>query len=245
MARLCRIGRRKVVVAVVCMWSSILQQYACLLMDVYMLMLWLRGESTERRRPEHRIPLPLSRAIYRIGFLAYTTRTTDISCINLLQMKRSIFWSLCELLRDGGGLTKTNNMFIDEMLAIFLVTIGHNTKNRTVQALFHRSAETITRTIRKVLLAILKLHDILIEKPVPVPKIAWMVDGNTSRQNMITNMEEDQGSSKPPRDYKIWTEEEVRVFIKVMVDLVELKQVENTGGAKHWLGGALQPPLGN
>ncbi|CAN1181564.1 hypothetical protein LINPERHAP2_LOCUS35468 [Linum perenne] len=40
-------------------------------------------------------------------------------------------------------------------------------------------------------------------------------------------MEEDQGSSKPPRDYKIWTDEEVRVFIKAMVDLVELKQVEN------------------
>ncbi|CAN1139133.1 Putative nuclease HARBI1 [Linum perenne] len=80
-------------------------------------------------------------------------------------MKRSIFWSLCELLRVKGGLVQSNNMSVDEMLAIFLVTVGHNTKNRTVQALFHRSAETISRTIRKVLLAILKLHDMLIEKP--------------------------------------------------------------------------------
>ncbi|CAN1139135.1 hypothetical protein LINPERHAP1_LOCUS14719 [Linum perenne] len=85
-------------------------------------------------------------------------------------MKRSIFWSLCELLRVKGGLVQSNNMSVDEMLAIFLVTVGHNTKNRTVQALFHRSAETISRTIRKVLLAILKLHDMLIEKPVPVPQ---------------------------------------------------------------------------
>ncbi|CAN1316425.1 hypothetical protein LINPERPRIM_LOCUS30065 [Linum perenne] len=53
------------------------------------------------------------------------------------------------------------------MIAIFLVTIRHNTKNRTFQALFHRSAETISRTIRKVLLAIMKLHDLLIEKPNP------------------------------------------------------------------------------
>ncbi|CAN1152810.1 hypothetical protein LINPERHAP2_LOCUS18987 [Linum perenne] len=50
-------------------------------------------------------------------------------------------------------------------------------------------------------------------------------------------MEEDQGSSKPPRVYKIWTDEEVRVFIKAMVDLVELKQVDNgnfrVGGYKE------------
>ncbi|CAN1313934.1 hypothetical protein LINPERPRIM_LOCUS29133 [Linum perenne] len=57
------------------------------------------------------------------------------------------------------------------MVAIFLVTVGHNTKNRTVQSLFHRSAETISRTIQKVLLlAILKLHDLLIEKLVHVPQ---------------------------------------------------------------------------
>ncbi|CAN1330855.1 hypothetical protein LINPERPRIM_LOCUS35115 [Linum perenne] len=50
-------------------------------------------------------------------------------------------------------------------------------------------------------------------------------------------MAEETGSSRPQRDYKVWTDEEVRVFIKTMVDLVELKHVENgnfrAGGYKE------------
>ncbi|CAN1179284.1 hypothetical protein LINPERPRIM_LOCUS36742 [Linum perenne] len=71
------------------------------------------------------------------------------------------------------------------MLAIFLVTIGHNTKDRTVQALFHRSAKTISRTLRKVLLSILKLHDILIEKPVHVPENCTDGRWNTSMSVIV------------------------------------------------------------
>ncbi|CAN1176172.1 hypothetical protein LINPERHAP2_LOCUS32390, partial [Linum perenne] len=60
-------------------------------------------------------------------------------------------------------------MEVGEMVAIFLVTIGHNIKNRTCQLLFHRSGETVCRTIRRVLVAVLKLYPILIAHPVPVP----------------------------------------------------------------------------
>ncbi|CAN1336720.1 hypothetical protein LINPERPRIM_LOCUS37273 [Linum perenne] len=55
------------------------------------------------------------------------------------------------------------------MLIIFLVTIGHNIKNRKAQFLFQRSAETISRTFKLVILAILKLSLILLEKLEPVP----------------------------------------------------------------------------
>ncbi|CAN1165936.1 hypothetical protein LINPERPRIM_LOCUS34014 [Linum perenne] len=87
----------------------------------------------------------------------------------MLRMKRKIFWNLVTLLKTEGGLTRTRNMEVDEMLAMFLVTIGHNIKNRTCQLLFHRSGETVCRTIRRVLVAILKLHNLLIAHPVPVP----------------------------------------------------------------------------
>ncbi|CAN1136467.1 hypothetical protein LINPERHAP1_LOCUS12915 [Linum perenne] len=55
------------------------------------------------------------------------------------------------------------------MVAMFLVIVGHNAKNRTCQLLFHRSKETVSRTIRSVLLAVLNLHHVLLAKPVLVP----------------------------------------------------------------------------
>ncbi|CAN1845077.1 hypothetical protein LINPERHAP1_LOCUS37709 [Linum perenne] len=61
-------------------------------------------------------------------------------------------------------------MEVDEMVAMFLLTIGHNAKNRTCQVLFHRSAEIVSRTIKKVLLSILNLQALLIAQPVPVPE---------------------------------------------------------------------------
>ncbi|CAN1179357.1 hypothetical protein LINPERHAP2_LOCUS34143 [Linum perenne] len=38
-------------------------------------------------------------------------------------------------------------------------------------------------------------------------------------------MAEDEGNNRPLRDYKIWTDEEICVFIKAMLDLVELEQI--------------------
>ncbi|CAN1253621.1 hypothetical protein LINPERPRIM_LOCUS8362 [Linum perenne] len=87
----------------------------------------------------------------------------------MLRLRRHLFWKLVKLLEQEGGLHRTKNMAVDEMLAIFLVTIGHNIKNRTCQLLFHRSGETIFRAIHHVLVAVLKLHNLLIAHPVSVP----------------------------------------------------------------------------
>ncbi|CAN1152981.1 hypothetical protein LINPERHAP2_LOCUS19093 [Linum perenne] len=90
-------------------------------------------------------------------------------CVNMCRMRKRTFWKLCQLLKDEGGLVESYNMAAHEMLAIFLVTVGHNIKNRKAQFLFQRSAETISRTFKLVLLAILKLSPSLLEKPEPVP----------------------------------------------------------------------------
>ncbi|CAN1791542.1 hypothetical protein LINPERHAP1_LOCUS19359 [Linum perenne] len=84
-------------------------------------------------------------------------------------MSRRIFWKLCKVLEERGGLTRTRNVEVDEMVAMFLLTIGHNAKNRTCQVLFYRSGETVSRTIRCVLDAILKLHTMMLAKRSPVP----------------------------------------------------------------------------
>ncbi|CAN1290860.1 hypothetical protein LINPERPRIM_LOCUS20887 [Linum perenne] len=53
---------------------------------------------------------------------------------------------------------------------MFLLTIGPSAKNRTCQVLFHRSAETMSHTIKKVLLSIVNHQALLISQPVPVPE---------------------------------------------------------------------------
>ncbi|CAN1774595.1 hypothetical protein LINPERHAP1_LOCUS13022 [Linum perenne] len=87
----------------------------------------------------------------------------------MFRMSRRIFRKLCTVLQEAGGLARTKNVEVDEMVAMFLLTIGHNAKNRTCQVLFHRSGETVSRIIRTVLEAVLKLHTMLLVQPVPVP----------------------------------------------------------------------------
>ncbi|CAN1135807.1 hypothetical protein LINPERHAP2_LOCUS9075, partial [Linum perenne] len=111
-------------------------------------------------------PLPYGRQVYRSSFLLNYTTTTDVYCINMLRMSPRIFWNLCDLLKEVGGLKGSENMEVDEMVAMSLVIVGYNAKNRTCQLLFHRSTERVSRTI---LLAVLNLHHVLLSKPVPVP----------------------------------------------------------------------------
>ncbi|CAN0873005.1 hypothetical protein LINGRAHAP2_LOCUS10255 [Linum grandiflorum] len=51
------------------------------------------------------------------------------------------------------------------MVAIFLVTVGHNIKNHKAQFLFQRSGEKISRIFKNILLSILKLSPLLMAKP--------------------------------------------------------------------------------
>ncbi|CAN1777277.1 hypothetical protein LINPERHAP1_LOCUS13995 [Linum perenne] len=85
-------------------------------------------------------------------------------------MSKKIVWNLCDLLESAGGLKRSRNMEFHEMFVIFLVTVGHNIKNRTCQIQFHRSGETVSRTIHCVLQAVLNLHEICLVKPTPVPE---------------------------------------------------------------------------
>ncbi|CAN1162488.1 hypothetical protein LINPERHAP2_LOCUS24528 [Linum perenne] len=114
-------------------------------------------------------PLPHDPGVYRRGFLFSITRANDVNCLIMLRMRRQIFWRLCKVLVEAGGLERTKNIEVDEMVAMLLLTIGHNAKNRTCQVLLHRSGETVSRTIKCVLKAILKLHATFLAKPTPVP----------------------------------------------------------------------------
>ena len=59
-------------------------------------------------------------------------------------------------------------MGIDEQVVIFHHIIAHKVKNRVIACRFHRSGETISRIVRRVCSAVIRLHPHLFKKPEPV-----------------------------------------------------------------------------
>ncbi|KAL2895792.1 Toxin YoeB [Bienertia sinuspersici] len=93
---------------------------------------------------------------------------SDVACLDNLRVDRACFWKLCEMLRDVGNCIGNRNTSLEEIVALFLFTLSHDTKNRRTQLYFRRSGETISRNFNLVLQAILRCHHILFKKPEPV-----------------------------------------------------------------------------
>lgn len=53
---------------------------------------------------------------------------------------------------------------------MFLHILAHHSKNRVINFLFKRSGETVSRYFNLVLNGILRLHEILLKAPEPVPE---------------------------------------------------------------------------
>uniref|UniRef100_A0A9I9EDL5 DUF8040 domain-containing protein n=1 Tax=Cucumis melo TaxID=3656 RepID=A0A9I9EDL5_CUCME len=82
-------------------------------------------------------------------------------------MDRRTFAILCHLLRNVAGLSSTEIVDVEEMVAMFLHVLAHDVKNRVIQREFVRSGETVSRHFNIVLLAVLRLYEELIKRPVP------------------------------------------------------------------------------
>jgi len=104
------------------------------------------------------------------AYLKGLVYSSDVSCYNLLRMHRATFDTLCCMLTDVGGLRPSKNMLVDEQVAIFLHILAHHVKNRVIQYNFGRSGKTISRYFKEVLNGMMRLGDILLKKPVPVPE---------------------------------------------------------------------------
>jgi len=92
----------------------------------------------------------------------------DTTCLSELHMDRRTFYILCEMLRDVGGSKGTHNMELEEIVAQFLYILAHHLKNRTVKNTFFRSGETVSRQFNLCLLAVLKLHHLLLKTLEPI-----------------------------------------------------------------------------
>ncbi|KAJ8770663.1 hypothetical protein K2173_021310 [Erythroxylum novogranatense] len=109
---------------------------------------------------------------YRLKFRNYVRQIVhdnDESCISMVRIYRQAFFKLCKMLESIGGLKSTQNMLIDEQVAIFLHIISHHVKNRVIRNNFRRSGETTSRRFHNVLNAMMRLQDHLFRKPEPIP----------------------------------------------------------------------------
>ncbi|KAI8564253.1 hypothetical protein RHMOL_Rhmol03G0167500 [Rhododendron molle] len=95
-------------------------------------------------------------------------RGNDTDCHEQLRVNRQTFFRLCCLVR-GVGLTDSRNVCLEERVAIFLWVLSHHTKQRRTKFKFYRSTETVSRHFNAVLQAVLRLHRMLLETPIPVP----------------------------------------------------------------------------
>uniref|UniRef100_A0A9I9E6T3 DUF8040 domain-containing protein n=1 Tax=Cucumis melo TaxID=3656 RepID=A0A9I9E6T3_CUCME len=107
---------------------------------------------------------------HRIRQLAYFRMIYefDLVCRESTCMDMRIFTILCHLLRPIAGLSSTEIVDVEEMVAMFLHVLAYNVKNRIIQREFVRSRETVSRHFNLVMLAMLQLYNELIKKHVSV-----------------------------------------------------------------------------
>ncbi|CAN0903383.1 hypothetical protein LINGRAHAP2_LOCUS22523 [Linum grandiflorum] len=72
----------------------------------------------------------------RAEFLRKATKDSDRSSVDIIRMTKYVFERLCADLVAEGGLRKVRNVEVDEMVVMFLWTVGHNIKNRILQKKF-------------------------------------------------------------------------------------------------------------
>ncbi|KAL0543745.1 hypothetical protein IC582_018849 [Cucumis melo] len=106
---------------------------------------------------------------HRIRQLAYfrMIHESDLVCRESTRMDRRTFAILCHLFRTVPGLSSTEIIDVDEMVAMFLHVLAHNVKNRVIKREFVRSGETVSRHFNIVLFTVVRLYEELIKRPAP------------------------------------------------------------------------------
>jgi hypothetical protein len=122
---------------------------------VLLLALWYRNRDGRKNRGRGRKYGPLvERDLYRTNVLIRLINTSDTTCIKQLRMSRSVFYKLCNRLRQKELLIDTFHVSVEEQVAMFLYMVGQHHTNSSVGFWFWRSSETVSRYFNIVLRAI-------------------------------------------------------------------------------------------
>lgn len=126
-------------------------------------------KSRKRKRRARRIGISYApmdqRDRMRLEYLNNKIWKDDTTCVNMLRLNRAKFFRFSNLFRDCGLLQDTVHMCVEQQVAMFLNTVGHNLRNSLVGTNFDRSEETVSCYFNKVFHAIGELRGELIRPP--------------------------------------------------------------------------------
>ena len=93
-------------------------------------------------------------------------------CREPIRMSETAFKTLCQKLKNEGGLQPTRRMLVEEQVARFLHIVGNDLRNRFVSWFYRRSGSATSRHFHRVLSAIISLEDQYLRQPTSdmVPK---------------------------------------------------------------------------
>ncbi|KAL6842579.1 hypothetical protein ACP4OV_027423 [Aristida adscensionis] len=138
---------------------------------MFLSMLAMVVESRKRKRKRTETSVGISygpideRDRMRIEYLNSKIWKNDTICVNMLRLNRDRFFRFCKVFKDRGLLQDTVHLCVEQQVAMFLNTVGHNLRNRLVATNFDRSGETVSRYFNKVLHAVGELRKELIRPP--------------------------------------------------------------------------------
>lgn len=164
MARITKHERRKKAKREALLGVLCIMRVVHVVIHFYLLIIDLIGE---RPRERPRVGANPNFYQHQIDSLNRLVRGSDKDCHDQLRVNRHTFMTLCQLLEQG-GLKNSRNVTVVEKVAIFLWIISHHTKNRRTTFQFWRSGETISRHFHAVLIAVLRLHNVLWHPPQPI-----------------------------------------------------------------------------
>ncbi|CAN0885263.1 hypothetical protein LINGRAHAP2_LOCUS15073 [Linum grandiflorum] len=175
------------------------------------------------------------------------TKRNDLYSLHAIRMSMRVFQKLCKELVDISGLKRTNNVEVDEMVVMFLHTLGHNIKNRILQQHFGRSGKTICAVIHAVLISILNMHEIWYKKAEPVTEqsghafwkhfknlfmlLLWLfsVFCYSMPRKKKDEKKKDENNEEKERPYFSWNDELDQILVNSMMMLVESRKIDPKG----------------
>jgi hypothetical protein len=113
----------------------------------------IQSRNRRRRTPTHKNSYdPIDeRDRMRIEYLTKKVWKDDVTCVNMLRLKRESFFRFYKLFRDRDLLHDIVYVCVEEQVAMFLNTVDHNLRNRIVGINIGRSGETVSHYFNKVL----------------------------------------------------------------------------------------------
>ena len=114
-------------------------------------MITLVVQSRKRKRREAITYAPIDeRDRMRREYFDNKIWKNDTTCVNMLRLRRESFFRFCQLFRNRNLLNDTIHLTVEQQLAMFLHTVGHNIRNRVIGANFGRSGEVVSRYFKRI-----------------------------------------------------------------------------------------------